>query len=488
MRCPHCKLEIPIGQQFCGGCGKRVTVGFDHIQDSVLSDAADRRAQLAEKILLNVIGGLIVLWVGVKLYNDYYLTTDFPASKDISVSFTAPKPKIRAENRLDLGVKADSLEMPRVGTVGAQGMSWRREPFRTRLLREECSSEEADAVRAAIERALAYIAKNQHSDGSWYVGRNEGGSASHDGWGRTGVSGLALLALMGDGHTWIAVPDERGKMVAGKYAGIVKKGVNYLTASQVLKGQDVGLVGPKKGHFMYNQGFAAAALSEAYALSGDPYVGRAAQKAVNYIISAQQKSGGWDYWEKPSVRADTSVTCCQLMALYAAHAAGIKVPGQVFEGGLRWIDSVTDPKTFNVGYDKRWELKEENQRFGTTAMGLALQLYLGRSPSTESVRRQSKRLLAFKLPDYDRKWKKSQKAAALDYYYIYHGSMAFHRLGGEDWKKWNKAAVKTLTASQIRRGTASGTWPLYDPHSKLGGRIFSTSTAVLTLQVYYRYP
>jgi Prenyltransferase and squalene oxidase repeat len=482
MRCPHCSLEIPIGQQFCGGCGKRVNVGFDDIQDSVLSDAADRRSVMTEKILLNAIGGFIVLWVGIKLLNDYYLETEFPAGKSVALSFAAPTSKVRQRNQMELKLQTEELAVPRVGRVEAQGMSWRRDPFKSSLRTAECTSPEAETVKKAISSGLAYLARRQKPDGSWHI-RQENGSAGN--WARPGVTGLALLALMGNGETWLTVrTDDAGKAVSSKYGGKVKSGVNYLTSIQALDGEDVGLIGPKKNHYMYNQGYATAALCEAYATSGDPYLGRAARKAVNYIISAQQKSGGWDYYSKPGPRADTSVTCCQLMALFTAQQAGIKVPEQVFEKGLKFIDSLTDPKTFNVGYDKRWARSEEGQRFGATAMALATQLYLGRSPSTEAIRRQAKRLSAFRLPAYNAKWKKEKKAAVMDYYYIYHGTMAFHRLGGDQWVKWNKAMIKTLASSQQR----GGYWPLFDSHSQAGGRIYSTATAVLSLEVYSRYP
>ncbi len=482
MRCPHCTLEISIGQQFCGNCGKKVNVGFDHIQDSVLADAADRRSVVTEKILVNVIGVLIVLWVGVKLLNDYYLDTEFPAGKSIALSFTAPVPKVTQKNQVAFRLETEELSVPGVGRVEAQGMSWRRDPFRSGLRTTECTSEEADRVNRAISSGLGYLAKQQKPDGGWEI-QQEGGTVGR--WGRAGVTGLALLALMGDGETWLKIKvDDVGKPVYSKYGAKVRAGVNYLTSIQILEGDDAGLIGPKSNHYMYNQGFATAALCEAYAASGDPYLGRAARKAVNYIISAQQKSGGWDYYSEPSPRADTSVSCCQLMALFSAQQAGIKVPEQVFERGLQFIDSMTDPKTYNVGYDKRWARAEEGQRFGTTAMALAVQLYLGRSPSSEAIRRQAKRLGAFRLPGYDAKWKKEKKAAMMDYYYIYHGTMAFHRLGGEEWVKWNKAMIKALAGSQQK----AGCWPLFDTHSRAGGRIYSTAVALLSLEVYSRYP
>jgi hypothetical protein len=40
-------------------------------------------------------------------------------------------------------------------------------------------------------------------------------------------------------------------------------------------------------------------------------------------------------------------------------------------------------------------------------------------------------------------------------------------------------------------GCAAGSWdpekPMPDPHANVGGRIYSTALATLTLEVYYRY-
>ncbi len=486
MRCPHCNSEVPIGQQFCANCGKKIEVGFEHIQEAVLSDAAERRTGSTEKILINLIGILIVVWVGFKLLNNHYLEEKFPASRSGSLCFTAPPPKVERERRLKLEVTPREAPVPRVRTLAPQGMSWRRNPVKGEL--QVSSGGSSKVVKGMLARGLKYLAGHQGPDGGWYVAK-EGGNRLIDRWGRAGVTGLACLALLGDGHTWVPIgTDSKGKPVYSTYGPKVKKGINFLTSQQVIKGPDAGLIGPKKGHFMYNQGLATAALAEAYAMSGDPYLGQAARKAVNYIISAQQKSGGWDYYDRPSARADTPVTACQLSALYSAHLAGIKVPRQVFEKGLGWFDAMTDRQTFKIGYDKKWDFSQDHIGYGSTGMGLLLQLYLGRSPSAESIRRQARTLMRQAKPDYHPKWSPKAKARKVDYYYLYHATMAFHRLGGKDWAIWNKALIKALAASQEKTGKWTGSWPPYDANSLKGGRIYTTAAAVLALEVYYRYP
>jgi prenyltransferase beta subunit len=395
---------------------------------------------------------------------------------------------MREDARLEPRISAGDVVLPGVDVVDAQGMSWRRDPFKEKLIEGACSAEDFRRMRTMLDAALRYLAGCQQKDGGWDVVAH-GGSKTNE-WGRVGVTGLACLALMGDGHVWLPVGSADGKPVVPLYGNKLRDGINFLTCQQRMDGADAGLIGEKMGHFMYNQGFATAALCEAYAMSGDPYLGRAATAAVNYIVSAQQTSGGWDYFEKPGTRADTSVTVCQLMALFSARMSGITVPDAVFLSGLKWIDSVTDPKTFNVGYDAQWKESDRHVGYGSTAMALAAQMYLGRSPSAESIRRQARTLLSLKPPpEYNAKWTVQQQAEQVDYYYLHHGTMAFHRLGGDAWKTWSAALLSLLEATQTKGGTAlAGSWTGHDVHGKAGGRIFVTAVCALTLEAAFRYP
>ena len=477
MRCPSCSQEIPINQQYCPFCGKRVDVDFDEIQKSVIYDASQRRGHLLETVLINVIGGLVVLWVGIKLYNGYCHQETFPADRSGALAFSAPAPDAKSEGRLTPEIKPPVAPMPEIDRLEPRGMSWRRDPFREELRRAGAGAYAGEAA-AAVANGLKYLAGRQQPDGCWLIaGTEELGLATND-WGRCGVTALACLAFLGDGHVWDADPKD-------PYAQTVRRGINYLTVNQDAKS---GRIGPKEGaggiaaHYTYNQGMATAALAEAYAMTGDPYLHAAAQKAVNYVVGTQQKSGGWDYYETPSTRADSSVTVWQLMALYSGQQAGLEVPAAVFEKGLAFIDSMTDPETFRVGYDRTWSPAERVGQ-GSTAIGLMLQLYLGRSASSAPVRRQARILMGESAPEYDPKWPADVKAEKLDYYYLYHATMAFQRLGGTEWETWNKRLVKTLQALQDKNGC----WPIYDKWGKAGGKSFTTAMAVLTLEVYYRY-
>ncbi|MGA0059497.1 MAG: hypothetical protein ACO3RU_07915, partial [Planctomycetota bacterium] len=83
------------------------------------------------------------------------------------------------------------------------------------------------AVIQAVERGLQWIASSQAEDGRWDAdSANSSGGAVHD----VGVTGLALLALLGQGNT----------PKSGPHAEAVAKGLAWLMGQQ---DPETGLVG-----------------------------------------------------------------------------------------------------------------------------------------------------------------------------------------------------------------------------------------------------
>src|SRR5208337_199370 len=147
-----------------------------------------------------------------------------------------------------------------------------------------------------------------------------------------GGTAMGLLPFLAAGQT------HKSK---GHYKEHILKGIDWLIKHQ----QADGNLAKGAQQMMYSHGLATIALSEAYGLTGDAAVGRAAQAAVNFILAAQNpKSGGWRY--NPGEDGDTSVVGWQLMALKSAHMAGLNIggpsgsAGSAFSGTSKWLDSV----------------------------------------------------------------------------------------------------------------------------------------------------
>jgi len=75
----------------------------------------------------------------------------------------------------------------------------------------------------------------------------------------------------------------------------------------------------------------------------------------------------------------------------------------------------------------------------------------------------------------------------IDYYSWYNCSLALSHVGGEPWNRWNAIVRDLLADLQETEGCAKGSWSPNSRFGLIGGRIYSTAMAVLTLEVYYRF-
>ena len=72
-------------------------------------------------------------------------------------------------------------------------------------------------------------------------------------------------------------------------------------------------------------------------------------------------------------------------------------------------------------------------------------------------------------------------------YYNYYATQVLHHWGGPEWDRWNSVMREHLIRTQIRDGHATGSWDIADRHGYVGGRVYMTTLALLTLEVYYRH-
>jgi hypothetical protein len=73
-------------------------------------------------------------------------------------------------------------------------------------------------------------------------------------------------------------------------------------------------------------------------------------------------------------------------------------------------------------------------------------------------------------------------------YYYYYATQVLHHMEGMDWDLWNHYMREHLLRTQIKEGHATGSWDAEGADwGARGGRLYSTSLALMTLQVYYRH-
>lgn len=295
-----------------------------------------------------------------------------------------------------------------------------------------------DVIPAQVEliysKGLDYLAQSQNSEGAW-----DGGSGS-----QPGVVGLCIAAFLAYGED----PSN------GRYAEHIRRGIQYILDEQR----------PSNGYIgssMYNHAFAAKALAESYGVVDNDKIGPALQKAIELILSAQERNSfnAWRY-NPDSDDADTTVTGCQLVTLFAARNAGFKVPTKAIEQGLAYLAKCRGSDG-SYGYTSASGGKPT-----LTAIGL-LCFSLAKQRDSEGYQ-QSLEYLKKNLDYRDRYY---------PYYFEYYMSQALFHADEEVWEEWNGRNIRYLGIIQAADGSFPGNQ----------GPAFSTAGALLSLALNYRY-
>ncbi len=297
---------------------------------------------------------------------------------------------------------------------------------------------QTDAISPQIElvygKGLQFLAKNQTEQGTWNDGIGD----------QPGVVGLCVAAFLAHGED----------PVNGPYADTIRKGVEFIISQQNEKN---GYIGSS----MYNHGFATKALAESYGVVENPKLAKALQKAVELILSAQKKNrfGAWRYTPE-SRDADTTVTGCQLVALYAARNAGIAVPDDAIRKGLVYMSNNRSSEG-SYGYTSSSGGKATLTAIGSLCMSLA--------KDKDSKGYQASLNYLKKNFDYRDRY--------YPYYYEYYMSQALFHADEELWEQWNATNVRYMSTIQSADGSFPGN----------RGASFNTAGALLSLALNYRY-
>ncbi len=319
----------------------------------------------------------------------------------------------------------------------------------------------------AIESALKWLAANQSTDGRWEAGRLGGGQetqvAGHDRRGAganadTGMTGLALLAFLGAGQT----------QYQGDYTQVVQRGLNYLRRQQRTDGCLSG--SSRLFAAMYCHGIAALAISEAYALTGDPELRMPTVRAIEFSLRAQHRRGGWRY--QPGDTGDMSQFGWQVMAVASARYAGLGIAETERDRMRDFLQRCSvGPHRALAGY-RPGERASETM----SAEAMVCRVFLDQVPSKQGID-EFQKYIARELP----------RDGQANLYYWYYGTLALHQLQGPTWDNWSRALQRQLVKRQRTGGDLKGSWDPDTVWGGYGGRVYSTSLAALSLEIYYRY-
>jgi len=332
----------------------------------------------------------------------------------------------------------------------------------------------------AVGAALAWLAYHQEADGSWNA-KKYGSSVKTD----TAVTGFALLAFLGAGHT------EK----LGEYKAIVKKAVDWLKSKQDAEGMIWDTTDDNAHHRAkgYPSAIASLALIEAGGMGNLPSTRAAAQKAVDYICNVHQFGDGYDKrgWRySPKSEGDLSVTGWFVMALKSAKVCNFSVPEASMAGALKFLESVEvkeqgGPDSY--GTPSRFKYMVNNDHMETahrlTAIGTLVRQFTG--ATAESLQATTDWFVnKGGLPSYGANGEK------VDLYYWYYASLACYqqnKVQPDLWKRWCEAMKTAIVDNQAKVGDDRGSWNPTGDYSSEWGRVGQTALNALCLEVWYRY-
>ena len=319
-------------------------------------------------------------------------------------------------------------------------------------------------TEAAVAAALLWLVQNQEPDGRWDASLHGSGvDRKVDGQSRsatganadTGITGLALLALMGSGSTHLE----------GEYQRSVQHGLEFLLGQQDSKGSLAGNAAMFAR--MYCHAMATVAVCESYALTHDERLKDGVEMALAYTLNSQDRStGGWRY--QPGDAGDMSQFGWQVLALQSAGQAGMTVPEPTVNLMKKFLRSCnTGPNHGLAAYRPGF-----GATHAMTAESLACRMWLNSENGSKQVEEAAEYMLQ-RLPS----------SSQPDFYYWYYGSLALRQVGGEDWDRWARSLKQTLPA--LQRG--DGSWSANTKWGGYGGMVYSTAMGALCLESFYRY-
>ncbi len=324
------------------------------------------------------------------------------------------------------------------GGFGARGVAGRAQRIQNGATAE---------VERAIDMGVKWLAGVQSSDGHWDP-KSYGGEANRE----LGVTGLALLVFLGEGH----YPNSKTA-----YSAHVERGVDWVLAKQDQ------LTGGMNGSIFYDQGISLMVMCETYALTKDEKYKEPAQKLLNFILSKASSEGGYSYTGPGN---DTSVTGFQIMGIKSAMMAGLTVPEDAVLKVHMYLRACT-LEDGQAGYQGR-----DNPKISMTSVAMCCRLFLGYGLEDTMVMKAGD-LIARNGPQTE------------DEYFTYYATYCMFQVGGNKWRDWNKTFRPNVLSLQDMK--TKGLVGSFNPGKTAGaanaGRVYATSMYLLTLQVYARF-
>lgn len=332
-------------------------------------------------------------------------------------------------------------------------------------------------VKTAVEKAVAWLLKQQKTDGFFNDDKSNTKATKNDVPSHSAaMTSLALMGLASVGH----MPGDgtpEGEAAA--------RALKFITDFVVP--DENGYLGRSDRSRMYGHGIITLMLTEMAGMTQDEETDKKVRAmvegGVKLIMRSQQvpkneaNRGGWRY-EPSSSDSDISVSVWQVMALRAAKNAGFDVPKQAIDSAVAYIKrSYKAPRGARGEFTQNegpfsYEPYGGRQTFSTTAAGLLSLQVCGEYEAPEVT--GSANWLLKSPPEITEPW---------FFYGNYYYAQGMYQRGGEHAATARQRTESILVGAQ----DPSGAWQPRNGNEKSAGSVYATSLALLSLSVYHHF-
>ncbi|WP_157605214.1 prenyltransferase/squalene oxidase repeat-containing protein [Schlesneria paludicola] len=337
------------------------------------------------------------------------------------------------------------------------------------------TSVEWNRLDASVDRALAFLATTQMSDGSFQA----------PDLGQPGITSLCVMAFLARGH----VPSE------GRYGIQLERAIDFVLSQQqengLLFSLPIGQIwqyGTPSHTGLYNHAIAGLMLSEVYGMTQHEQQTRIKQ-AIHLALALTREHqlrpkrnagdrGGWRYlgaYTTLKSDADLSMSSWQLMFLRSARNAEFDVSKEWIDDAMGYVRRSFNPNLKSFLYCRL--PPGDNTTRAIVGSGI-LSLSLGGEHQTEMAKAAGEWVLEHPFDDYNRVQSDQERY----HYSVYYCSQGMFQLGGNYWARFYPPLMRVLLKNQL----ADGSWPAESHRDQMFGNTYTTSLVVLSLTPPYQ--
>ncbi|MCF6229098.1 MAG: hypothetical protein L3J82_10675, partial [Planctomycetes bacterium] len=321
----------------------------------------------------------------------------------------------------------------------------------------------------------------------------------HGGFTRSGgrnvqiaITSLAGMAFVANGNT----PDK------GKYAGVVRKAMNYLLSKQ----------DPNSGYFTSNTDasrihghcYATQFLCQIFGTLKDKKENNKIEKAVvdaiRLIERGQTAWGGWGYIPDDLTWDEGSTTVCAIQSLRAGADAGITVNPKTIQNAIKYMYDIADSRTivhdgieykgYTFQYSRSSGWNSDSYALCAAAVttlngiGIYAEGATWKEADIGRVYKGGLDWLRYKFDDFITRRKKGRGGLDVAHFYYAHfyAVQAMWRAPKEVFFAEYYPKIRDILIEEQKRNPANtGAWP-----AQSYGEAYTTAYALMILQVPYQ--